>query len=557
MPETTLLVDGKKPNQRYKEQLTQMNKDFSEWEDLMRDVSTYIALGKGRFTGKGDQPNKRVNKAVNIINNTATRSLHLLGAGIQGGLSSHARQWFQLALEDADLGNFHPHRVWLDTVEKVMYSVFNKSNFYKVIPSIYEEIAGFGTGCVFVMDHPTNYVNFIYFTAGDYRFSVNEDGMPFQIMRDYKLQVHQMVQQFGLEKCSDTVQKQWNNNEWNQWKDIIHVIEPNLDRDPGLQDQNNMPWRSIYFEKNETDKQLRKSGFWEQPAVCPRWQALSNYSYGWGPGFETLGSSKMLQRVQKNIVRLTDKAADPPYRVPPSMSDRALNLTPGGKNFAKKDETIEPIQKVELNGLRMLRELADDIKADIERNFMNDLFLLIVNQPAASPITATEVMERKEEKLQMIGPAIESLLHENLDPIVKRVFNIVLRRGIVPLPPPEMQGAGLKIDYISLLAQAQKLITSQSLHAYLGLAERVALLEPQSVIKTDWDEFLETSHDTVGAPAKIIRSKADAEAIRQQMAEAQAKQAQLEETMAQTESIKSLGSAKTDTGTALADIKEE
>jgi hypothetical protein len=271
MPETTLLVDGKKPNQRYKEQLTQMNKDFAEWEDLMRDVSTYIALGKGRFTGKGDQPNKRVNKAVNIINNTATRSLHLLGAGIQGGLSSHARQWFQLALEDADLGNFHPHRVWLDTVEKVMYSVFNKSNFYKVIPSIYEEIAGFGTGCVFVMDHPTNYVNFIYFTAGDYRFSVNEDGMPFQIMRDYKLQVHQMVQQFGLEKCSDTVQKQWNNNEWNQWKDIIHVIEPNLDRDPGLQDQNNMPWRSIYFEKNETDKQLRKSGFWEQPAVCPRW----------------------------------------------------------------------------------------------------------------------------------------------------------------------------------------------------------------------------------------------------------------------------------------------
>jgi predicted transcriptional regulator len=183
-----------------------------------------------------------------------------------------------------------------------------------------------------------------------------------------------------------------------------------------------MPWRSIYFEKNETDKQLRKSGFWEQPAVCPRWQALSNYSYGWGPGFETLGSSKMLQRVQKNIVRLTDKAADPPYRVPPSMSDRSLNLTPGGKNFAKKDETIEPIQEVNLNGIKMLRELSDDIKADIERNFMNDLFLLIVNQPAASPITATEVMERKEEKLQMIGPAIESLLHENLDPIVKRVF---------------------------------------------------------------------------------------------------------------------------------------
>ena len=171
-------------------------------------------------------------------------------------------------------------------------------------------------------------------------------------------------------------------------------------------------------------------------------------------------------------------------------------------------------------------------------------------------MTATEVLERHEEKLLMLGPAIERQLHEMLDPIVKRTFNICLRRGVIPPPPPELSEAEYKIEYISLLAQAQKLTMSQSMHAYLAMAERVAQLDPFTVYKTNWNEYLDQFGDMVGLPAKVMNDTEDVENMKAEAQQQQEQEQQMIQQQAAVQNIKDLGQASTETGTVLSELKD-
>ena len=156
----------------------------------------------------------------------------------------------------------------------------------------------------------------------------------------------------------------------------------------------------------------------------------------------------------------------------------------------------------------------------------------------------------------MIGPAIERQLHELLDIIVNVTLNKALKKGAIPPPPPELSEAEYKIEYISLLAQAQKLVMSQSMHAYLGMAERVAQLDPFTVHKTDWNEYLDQFGDMVGLPAKIMNDTEEVEEVKAQAQEQQAKEQQMIEQQAQVENVKSLGQASTESGTVLSELKD-
>ena len=107
-------------------------------------------------------------------------------------------------------------------------------------------------------------------------------------------------------------------------------------------------------------------------------------------------------------------------------------------------------------------------------------------------------------------------------------------------------------------AQAQKLINTQTLNGYLAMAERVAAVYPDSVVKTNWDKFLDESAETVSLPAKILLSEDEVNEIR---AAQQQRQAELEQIAADTEQanqMKTLSETKTSGGSnVLADVESE
>ena len=541
-------------NDRYLRNWKQLDQQYDTWKATYKEVSDYIAVGRGRYTDYGERENQKSKAASKIINNTATDALHMLGAGLHGGLSSPARPWFQLGFVDDDMNTFSAYKSWLDSCEKVMYAAFKRSNFYTIIHNIYEEIGGFGTGAMMLDDNPEHGLLFHYFTVGDYRFSVKVDGRCHCFYRRFKMQAVQVQQFFGRDKCSDKVKRLIETSPY-EWVEIMHVIEPNESHDPNKMDSK--PFTSVYFETKEKDKRLSDKGYDEFPVVTPRWQALSNESYGWGPGLESIGLAKAIQVMERQSMLASDKMLDPPLALPSSMKDRMLDLGPGGKNiYDEANVKIQNMVMIDPNVIQLYRANIDAIEGKIRRNFHNELFLMIAQEDPAK-MTATEVLARKEEKMLMVGPTIERLEFEHLSPIVERVFAILARQGKLPPPPAELQNVEYKIDFVSLLAQAQKLIGAQSMQSYLGLAERVALVDPGSVNKTNWDKYLEESADMVSLPSKVVRTDDEVGAIRQQMAEAQhAEQAQM--AMAQgVDNVNKLGNTPSGDGTALDKMESE
>lgn len=543
-------------NNKYSARLKFLENDRLPTLAMMKDVSLYILPRRGLYTSDGIKPHEKVaEKYKNILNSTATRGLRLLASGMQGGLTSPARPWFRIRTRERELYNIEDVAAWCQIVEDQMYSVYNGSNFYSAVHTLYQDEAGFGQGVLFEEEDPRTVVRFTVSTAGEYCLAANERGEVDTLYRRFYWPARDIYRRFGDQVSDDVKRAVKTPGSYYEWFEIVHIVEPNKDRNPNKIDFMNMPYKSVYFEYAKRDRLLSKHGYNEKPFMAPRWSIEHPEVYGEGPAFDALGVTKMLQAMEKTSCKAADKQVDPPLRVPTKWHKRA-NLLPGGHNYVDANDpkdAIGPLYDVnfDIGQVEAKIQRYEDL---IERLFFMDLFTLITDRPE---MTATEVLERREEKLNLLGPVIENQIHELLDPVMERTFNIMQRRGMFP-PPPEalMMGTGLKIDYVSLLAQAQKMIGIGGMEAYLEKAERCAAMDPNSVIKTDTDAFLEEMAERVSISPRITR---DQEIVNQIRAENAARQKELEDAEMMKEAskdIKNLSQSDTEGKNALTDIME-
>lgn len=145
-------------------------------------------------------------------------------------------------------------------------------------------------------------------------------------------------------------------------------------------------------------------------------------------------------------------------------------------------------------------------------------------------MTAREVAERSQEKLVMLGPVLERLQGEMLDPLIARIFGVMERKGMIPPVPDEIAGVPLKIEYIGMLAQAQRLVGLNPMEQYAGFVAQLAGLDPSALDKLDIDQLVDEYAHDLGVPASLVRSDDVVAAIREQRAQAQQQQ-QMQEQM--------------------------
>jgi len=291
------------------------------------------------------------------------------------------------------------------------------------------------------------------------------------------------------------------------------------------------------------DDYLRLGGFEELPILTPRWQTTTTAdSYGKSPGWKMLGDVKMLQRLQKNKLIALDKLTNPPVQVDASVQGEA-NMLPGGItrfSAALPNAGVKPAYQVnpDLNAIEATIAVTQQA---IKRKSFSDLFLMMIDaERSGRQITATEVMERQSEKLSILGPVLERLETELLNPLIDRTFNIMYRNGLIPEPPQEIAGMEIKVQYISVLAQAQKMSGTTAINQVVQFIIGSAQANPAILDNIDWDEAAQEYATMLGIPAKVMASPEAIAALRKARAEAQAKAAEAQN-MAEQAQIAEVG----------------
>lgn len=525
----------------------------SSWDTHWKEISDYLLPRSGRFDTS--DRNRGGRKHNNIYDSTGTRALRVLAAGMMAGMTSPARPWFRLTTSDPALDESANVKQWLAEVQRLMLMVFSKGNTYRALHSMYEELGAFGTGASIVLPDYNDVVRHYSLTTGEYAIATDYRGQVSTLYRELDKTVGDLVGEFGRDKVSQTVRNLYDRGNLDAWVTIIHAIEPRSDRDATKRDPKNMAWRSVYFENGMPEgKFLRESGFRQFPAVVPRWSTSGGDIYGNSPGMEALGDIKQLQHEQLRKAQGIDYKTKPPLQMPTALKNMEVNMLPGGATYVDTSSPnggIRTAFETQLDLSHLLEDIRD-VRERINSSFYADLFLMLAQNPAGR-MTATEVAERHEEKLLMLGPVLERLHNELLSPLIEMTFDRMLESGIVPPPPEELQGRDLDVEFVSMLAQAQRAVATNSVDRFVGNLGAIAQFKPDVLDKFDSDKWADAYADMLGVDPELIVPGEQVAIVRQQRAQAQQQANQMAMAEQMANSAAKLGGIKTDTPNALTD----
>lgn len=549
--------------ERLRKKGAQLVKDRdSSWLAKWKDMRDFLAPNDGQF--EGDQPNDGSRRDRRMTNKRPMRSAQIAAAGMASGMASQARPWFNLAAPNGVQKSAGVDR-WLYEVADAIRQVLAKSNLYNILPQVFHSQAVYGTAAMSALPDDEDIVRFHHYPVGTFALDTSARGVVDTFYREYTMTPRQMAQQFGKDNLSINVAMAAQRGELTPIT-ICHLIEPNPDADMQRVDKAAMPWRSTYWEKGGNDGMvLRQSGFTAFPVMAPRWDVNGVNVYGTGPGDVALGKSKELQLLEADKLRVVQQYARPAVTAPLSMRGQAASLVPGGIAWVPDNllgSAFQPAYTPDPNVLPNLRDEINECIGAIAGAFFEDLFLLI--SQSEGTMTAYEVSQRKEEKMLMLGPVVERNNDELFDPLMNQVFAIMLEQSmprwmgllpgvpLIPPPPEELAGVPLTVEYISILAQAQKAVAAGSIErAFQFTSMLVKSGVPDAFDAIDTDEGQKGYYAAIGAPPTMIRDAEQVAAIRQARADAAAQQQQAEQGMAMAQGAKLMSETQLGGDTAL------
>lgn len=508
-------LDQRTPRQRYMARLRRLEQEAATFVNVWEESAQHFMPGSVRTSGNDRTLSPLPNP--DIMNGVGTLARRTFESGMMSNMSSPARIWAALGTTDTDKMKYQPVKIWYHKVSEWMFAVFARSNLYNVLPKIYGTLGAHGTACALVEQDPLDLVRFYPWTNGSFFLSNGPRLEVDTAYRKLQMTVLNMVRSFGQERCSQRVRNMYANKQYDEWIDIVRVIEPNLDRKYGKLDYTGMPITSCWFEVGERDQGfLRESGYFETPILAPRWEVEGEDVYGKNcPGMLGLPDSRMLQQYGRREAQVVDYLTAPPVEGPSGLG--AAYPMPGdvvkvpftGPQNAVRRITEHPPQSVTVLDAKQMR-----LENRVNEWWFAHLWLAIEMDKRNQRATAREIAERHEEKLIQLGPVLVRSYHELFDVLIENTVQIGVRMsmpfwlrdqdGILPLPPEELQNEPIKVEYISPLALAMKLVGITANERLAGFTGSIYAVYPEIVDKLNWDRLVEGHAERLSADPDII-----------------------------------------------------
>ena len=485
------------------------------WESHWQEVADYMMPRKADVTKSRSKGDKRTEL---IFDSSPLQAVELLAASLHGMLTNPSTPWFSLRFKQDEMENEDEAKEWLESATETMYTAFNKSNFQQEIFELYHDLITFGTAAMFIEEDDEDNLKFSTRHINEIYIAENDKGKIDTVFRKFTLSARAAIQKFG-ENVSRNIQTV-NAKDPYEEVDIIHAVYPRKDFDPKKQDKGNMPFESVYLEA-ESGNELSVSGFREFPFVVPRYLKASHEIYGRSPAMTALPDVKMLNEMSKTTIKSAQKQVDPPLLVPDDGFILPVRTVPGGLNFYRSG-TRDRIETLNIGANTPLGLNMEEQRRNSIRNAFYVNQLMMQNGPQ---MTATEVIQRNEEKMRLLGPVLGRLQSELLKPLIDRTFSILLRKNLFRPAPEFLAGQDIEIEYVSPLAKAQKSTELQSIMRAIEIMGSLANVAPV-FDHINMDKLVRHLADIVGVPQKVLKPQSQLNAERQ---EAQAQQQEMQQ----------------------------
>ena len=529
---------------------------YDHWQDITSNIIPYA----GRYLVS--QRDAAANRYQDIIDETAIHAQMTLEAGLVSLRNNPSVPWHRSQTPDPDLNLFLPVRQWLWRFDEMARRIMRKSNTNLAFPHLYGEEGSFGTAASIVVDDFNTVVHNHLLTAGEFTIATNSRGRVDTIYRTFQMSAIEMVEEFGEDKVSQQVKENARGKlrkNQDSLVDVMHVIEPRhaAERDGDDRLSRNMPWKSVYFEKDQHNGDfLRISGHREFRGIVPRWRVNGGDFWGEGPGTMALGSSRELQESQLIKARVMDHQGDPSLQIPSAAKGRDRDLLPGGRLPYDQNTPhggVRPTHEVPLR-LDFSQTNIEDIRSRIERSFFVPQLQPIAALSDTTLRTAEEVIQRRAEGLTILGP-VDFRQRDEMDvPMLEIIYGRIIEENLMPPPPPELEGMPIDIEFIGPLAQALKNSQAQQHSAFRRHLGEIATFQENVVDGYDGDADLVRVSDHLGVDPDLIVPGEQIALIRQARAEAEKAQAQIEAMAVQAGTAKDMAAAGTTDPSVLTDL---
>lgn len=513
-------------------------KDYrQDFNDHYRELQEFFLPRRGNFDEGA--PRNRRGKKINqrILNSKGTLALRTLQSGMQAGITSPARPWFRLIPSELAMRSLGAVRTYTNDVERIMRQYFQSTGTYNALHVSYGDLGLLGTDCALLDEDLENGFVLHQIPPGMFWLGCNgRNEIDTMYMEDW-MTVEQVVGRF-VYRNNPRAEPDWSvvslavKNLWdhgNRMTDVhvARMVEPRKDRDPDSITADNKPIASVWWEVGASGTQLlRNSGYQNNPLIASRWYKEGMDVYGRSPGMDALPDVKSLQVMEREKAEAVRRMNRPPMNAPTSMRNSPFSLLPGAVNFTDDQNGLRPAYEGNAP-INYMREDIRELEDRIDTAMFADLFLMLANSDRRQ-ITAREIDERHEEKLIGLGPVLELQHKEKLRPLILGVYNILERQGKLPETPQELDGQKLMIDYISMLAQAQKAVATGGVERLFAFAGNLSAVMPQVLDKLDGDKAIDEYAEMLGTPARIVRDDDVVAGEREERAAAQQEQQGLE-----------------------------
>lgn len=485
-----------------------------------------------------NQAGRRRPKSRPLYDGHSIRVFRYVESGLYSGNSSPNRPWFNFALKRDRGGQStatQATKVWFGTCVSILSMIFAGSNFYRVVRSNYGQLGRFGNAAAIMDDDDEFGINCIGLKIGEFACDVNRKGKVDTLLRWVQMTTRQLVDGYvrQLDGSMDwslvhpSVQSAWNSSSYTTTFTVYQLIEPNSEYREGAWAAAGMKWRSVKWMECDTDKNrvLENRGYIDQPFWVARWAVDGTDVWATGPGRDALPDMRELQAQSKRKGEVTDMVVKPPTQGP-----RDFRMRPGQHTALANVDAgkVEVVYEAPYQAINLVGQDVQECRRAISEATYADLFMAITERDGVQPLNDLETQLRNDEKMTQLGPVIESINVDMLKVAVERAFGIAVRGGLFPPPPEELEDEELDIEFISVLAQAQKMMGAGQTERSLAFVGAVSQFQPDAIDLVDGDALVRDHWERSAAPAVGMRDQSVVDQIR-----ANRQQQQQQERMAQ------------------------